>query len=1424
METQNERSTDALVKEELFAARAKLAGVGNGGEPESEHLLLVSKIWEEILGIQGIPKDANFFDIGGHSLLALDICSKIQKATGKKFGIKEMAKAPTIASLARLIDETQEPSQDRATRGASKGAKEAELTLNQFQTWYQEQIHPGSSLHLLAYVLELQEDIERKRLEDAYRQLVEKRQALRLTIGPGPIQIEIDPKEVFEKCRPVFIEVDDKEESYALMRKEARKPFDLNGGPLFESAVYKTKQGQVFLFHRFHHIIFDGWSSELFFSDLAKAYRGDELAPEKANFLDYAVWHKQFLESREGRECLAASTQMFEKIPEPLDMPLDYPRPPKANSSSKEIPFEITGELLKSARHWSAKNGISLFSMLLGCFQKTLLDYSGQEETATAIALRGRPEDQLDTIGFFTNAAAVRARKISNVLDYFRNVAGQGHDALDREMVPFEKLREALKAPRDPSRSVLAQSFFSYQDTSSRPQLFYKESYVRKRLGKRDIHTELDLWIEAENGKAVGGLEYRTDLFRAISVKRILRHFFDTLEWVCSGKGLRWEEFMAPSAFELAKKTNPSKLDFKYRGSVANFVDSIAARKPNSIAVSAGGSEMTYRELSKKSSKMAARLRSKNVGPGDLIGIALKRDANLLVAALGTMKAGAGYVPLDPSFPKERLSYMVKQSGLGLILLNKESKRLFGDGEARLDCIEDIELEKEEEFSMVPSPADPAYVIYTSGSTGRPKGVSISHGAMMNFLEASLEKPGLGPGDRLLAVTTFCFDISVLELYLPLMAGGETVLASKEETIDGEALRKTIENKRINVLQATPPSWRILLASGWRGGRDFKVLCGGEAFPKDLIEALSPNCSSVWNMYGPTETTVWASCKKMGPGQTHVSIGRPMKNYRMYILDERLAPVPFGAVGELYIAGAGLALGYRNREDLTQERFVEDTVYKDGKMYKTGDLARFLPNGEIECLGRNDDQVKVRGYRIELGEIQSVLSEKEDIRQALVMAREDRPGDVRLVAYIQLCVGAQTDMFQIRKYLSPKIPSYMIPANFIFLEKFPLTLTGKVDKKRLPAVNYYAENAQVCRRNGGGQEAAGNIEARLARLWMENTGAQDYDLEDDYFEVGGNSLLSVDLFSSIDKEFKVDLPLSALIANSQFKGVLDAVTKQVESRTSSKAINLHIPAADAEQKKNIKTLAVFDPPEICSSIVVFKKSGGKIPVFCFHGVGGNVLNYIKMAPVFKDRPFFGVQSQGVDGKSEPLRSVDDMATRYMEEIRLVQPSGPYLLAGGSMGGMLAFETARKLREAGEEVKSVLMFDTYGPGCDFTGYKGSRLKDLGYSAGWNAKRLWVSLQRKLFGIFGLSVSHKIRHFYIETLNYQALWRHQCGSYDGRIDLIRGPEENNGWRGKEDMGWRKVAKGELNLHFVKGRHETFVESKQFNEVLANVLNSY
>ena len=697
-------------------------------------------------------------------------------------------------------------------------------------------------------------------------------------------------------------------------------------------------------------------------------------------------------------------------------------------------------------------------------------------------------------------------------------------------------------------------------------------------------------------------------------------------------------------------------------------------RTPEAVAVIFEDQQLTYGELNRRANQLAHHLQQLGVKPEALVGLCVERSLDMVVGLLGILKAGGVYVPLDPAFPAERLAFMLEDSQAAVLVTQQHLLAQLPAPGTSVVCLDAdatalAQHSEANPLSEVTS-AQRAYVIYTSGSTGKPKGVQIPHRAVVNFLLSMRQQPGLSTEDVWLAITTLSFDIAALELFLPLIVGARLVVASRETVANGAALAETLKREQVTVMQATPVTWRLLLAAGWEGKADLKILCGGEALPLDLAQQLLTRAASLWNMYGPTETTIWSTLCKVEPGQEAISIGRPIANTEVYLLDAHLQPVPVGVPGELCIGGDGLARGYLNRPELTAERFIAHPFSNEpgARLYRTSDLARYRPDGMIEHLGRLDFQVKLRGFRIELGEIEAVLSQHAAVRQAVVMAREDVPGNKRLVAYVVASQQPEPTSTELRGFLKEQLPDYMLPSAFVCLESLPQTPNGKVDRHALPApelTRLTAEESFVA--------PTLRVHDQLISIWEELLEARPIGIRNNFFDLGGHSLLAARMINRIEQDFGKRLPFVTLFAEPTIEHLANALLEEEDTD----------PRVLLEQEESGSLVPVVE----------VQAGGSRRPFFFLHGQNESDAYYCfpLARELGADQPFYVLERYSFDGLAVPP-TLEAMAAAYLKSVRAVQPEGPYLLGGWCNGGLVAYEMARQLHAEGQAVDLLVLMD------------------------------------------------------------------------------------------------------------------------------------
>jgi amino acid adenylation domain-containing protein len=835
----------------------------------------------------------------------------------------------------------------------------------------------------------------------------------------------------------------------------------------------------------------------------------------------------------------------------PLELPTDRPRRGVHGDNRSTTSLLLSPALRDQLTALSERESVTLFITLLAAFNVLLSRHTGQEDVVVGTPMPEPSRRDIEGLsGFPTNILAMRNDLSGNpsFQELLRRVQETALGAYANQDLPFEKLVEQLEPQHDSHRSPIFQVLFS--------RLNPPEPEAARAAGVAGAsNVDLGLYAVPVPEGIQCTWDYDTDLFDAGRMQRMARHLEVLLEAVVRDPGQQLSEItMLTSAerHELLVEWNRTQTDFPRHLTLHELFEAQAQRTPEAVAVEFAGRQLRYRELNERANQLAHRLMELGVGPDVLVGLLHERSEDMLVALLGILKAGGAYVPLDPSFPEDRLSYMVENSGMRVLVTQSGLDSLLPkrpESVVRLDS-DWNEIAKHN----ADRPAGPgatasnlAYVLYTSGSTGKPKGVEIEHSAIVNLLLSMQHEPGFTAADTLLAVTTLSFDIAGLELYLPLICGGRVVIASHEDTHDPHRLIERIEESRCTVMQATPATWRALIHAGWSGSPKLKVLCGGEAFPQELAEELLARCAELWNMYGPTETTVWSTLCRIPSSSGGISIGRPIANTQVFVLDANRSLVPVGVNGELYIGGAGVARGYLKREDLTRERIVESPFEPNARLYRTGDLAQWLPDGRLECLGRVDTQVKIRGFRVELGEIEAILNSHPAVRQGAVIAAEDSSGQKNLVAYYETHEDTQPAISDLREHLRNKLPDYMIPSSWVALPALPLTPNRKVDRKALPALDEQQRaqpgTVRVSPRN--------DTERALAKIWGEVLEVSDLGIYDNFFELGGHSLRAVNLVGEVERQLGLRLPLDSLINAPTIAQFAEIVQREESMRGKS---------------------------------------------------------------------------------------------------------------------------------------------------------------------------------------------------------------------------------------------------------------------------------
>jgi amino acid adenylation domain-containing protein len=1070
--------------------------------------------------------------------------------------------------------------------------------------------------------------------------------------------------------------------------------------------------------------------------------------------------------------------QKLAGIPATLELPTDHPRAPVQTFRAACDSTVFSKGLKDSLTVLAKQERVPFFVVPLAAFQILLMRYSRQDDVV--VGLKDGP------------AAVVPIRTDLSGDLTFRELLARTSDevsaAAEHRNVAWDDVIAILQPDRDASHHPLFQVLFSVENCQSSPE------------PNGGLKVDLQLHMQDRSDGLAAQVTYSSDLFDAATIARMICHLGKLLEAAAENADeTLWRLPLLTEAerHRLVVEWNNTAAEYPREQCVHQLFEAQAARNPNTKAVVFGSESLTYGQLERRANQLANHLIGLGATPDSLVGICLERSLEMVVGLLGILKAGAAYVPLDPAYPPDRIAFMLENAEVPLLLTQARLRESLPATRHRTILIDsdwpEIAQQTEESPGLKLTPENRAYVIYTSGSTGKPKGVEIPHRSVVNFLTAMAKRPGIAASDRLLAVTTLSFDIAGLEIYLPLTQGASVEIVSREVASDGNQLLHSLERSGATVMQATPATWRMLLEAGWEGDARLKMLIGGEAVSQKLASQLLQRSASLWNVYGPTETTIWSTLSKLEVGNSTVCIGKPIGNTDIFILDKVLQPVPIGVPGELHIGGHGLARGYLKRPELTAEKFIANPFSDDSRarLYKTGDLARYLPNGDIEFLGRIDHQVKIRGFRIELGEIETVLRQHPAINETVVVVREDTPGDKRIVAYLVPTADMEPTSTELRSFLKDKLPDYMLPSLFVTLESLPLTPNGKIDRRALPFPNH-VDLAPT----GTFAAPTDVIQWRLVQIWQSVLGVRPIGVRDNYFELGGHSLLAVKLMKRIEGAFGRILPLATLLQ-----------------------------APTIEQLATILRQAGCSMPWSC--LAPIQTSGSKPPFFCIHGINGGVIRFHDLSRhLGTDQPFYALQAQGLDPRYPCHTRTEDMAALYLEEIRKIQSHGPYLLGGYSFGGAIAFEIAQQLASQGQNDVLVVLFDTNFPerksasksptAALLTMCRSSARVRLNYvsriiTAPKRSLQRWLHVARLPRAV------KKVRKACL-----QAEREYKPQPFPGRVILYRSDHKPLGQLRDPRAGWSECVTRGLESYEIAGNHENILLEPQVRLVAEHLKN--
>ncbi|HEX5706332.1 MAG TPA: amino acid adenylation domain-containing protein, partial [Pyrinomonadaceae bacterium] len=1138
---------------------------------------LVAGLWSEVLGIKRVGVEDSFFDVGGHSLLATQLVSRLRDSFGVEIPLRRLFEAPTVRGIAAAIEDQLKGGAIEQPPPITRAPREEPLPLSfaQQRLWFLHQLEPDAAVYNIPVAVRLTGELNVAALEWTLGEIMRRHEALRTTFADnasGPVQV------IADSVRPQLsvtdlrdLPEDERErEAQRLAEAEARRPFDLSRGPLVRASLLRLEDTKHALLFTMHHIVSDGWSMGVLIREVTALYAAyvagqpSPLPELPVQYADFAVWQRQYLSGEVLDEQLSYWKQKLAGAPPVLELPTDRPRPAVHSLRGEKQIFNFQYELLEQLGDLSRREGVTLYMVLLAAFQTLLSRYSGQEDIVVGSPIAGRNRAETESlIGFFVNTLAMRTDLSGDPT--FTELLGRVREtslgAYAHQDVPFEKLVEELQPERDMSHAPIFQVALTLQNVPMEEASFGGLTLTHMAVEMGTAMFDFRIWLREWDEGLGGHIEYNTDLFDAATMRRLIEHFGRLLRAAAEDPSRRLSELPLVGEEERRKMLvdwNSTATDYPRDATIHRLFEQQVEQTPDATAVVFGDEQLTYAELNRRANKLAHYLRGLGVGPEVCVGLCVERSIEMVVGLLGILKAGGAYLPIDADYPLERITFMLEEAGVPVLLTQERLLDELPAHWAHVLCLDtewqQVEGESEENPEAEADAENLAYVIYTSGSTGRPKGVGVVHRNVVRLVKENYFA-SFAPEEVFLQLASVSFDASTFEVWGSLLNGARLVVAPAD-ALSLEELGRFVRERGVTTMWLTAGLFHQMAdghLADLRGLR--QLLAGGDVLSVPHVgRALRelPGCRLI-NGYGPTESTTFACTHAIadeGELAATVPIGRPIANTTVYLLDARMEPVPVGVWGELYIGGDGLARGYLKRPRLTAERFIPDpfSTAPGARLYRTGDVARYLEDGRIEFQGRRDQQVKVRGFRIELGEIEAVLLQHRAVREAAVVARQghEAGGDKLLAAYLVYDADAPVpNASELHRFVRERLPDYMIPSHFITLDALPLTPNGKVDRRALPAPDLSRpeqETDYVAPRN--------ELEETLAGVWAEVLEVERVGVNDDFFELGGHSLLATQVISRVRGLFGVELPLRCMFESPTIAEMSVALAEELGARES----------------------------------------------------------------------------------------------------------------------------------------------------------------------------------------------------------------------------------------------------------------------------------
>ncbi|WP_198299662.1 non-ribosomal peptide synthetase [Tumebacillus avium] len=1238
--------------------------------PRDELETVLAGIWQDVLGVEPIGAFTHFFEQGGHSLLATQVITRVRNVFGVELPLQQLFDTPTLAGFAEAVAKLTGSRTDSELIKRVTGSV-APLSFAQRRIWFMQQLEgKEAAAYNIPYAWELRGALNEQALRRSLQEIVRRHATLRTTYelrGAEPVQVIHEELAVDLPVLPM----QSREQAEAWIELEARTPFDIAAGPVLRAALLKLgEQEQLFVLN-VHHIAADGWSVGVLQEELSALYSSfltgetSPLPELPIQYADYAVWQRETLETERMAEQFRYWKGKLGGTLPVLQLPAGIAQPNMTSFRGGVVQFSLSKGLLSRLREVGNAEDATLFMVLMAAYQTLLHRYSGQDDILIGSPIAGRTRREVEgLIGIFINMLAMRTDLSGNpsFAELLGRVRTTALEAYAHGDVPFDKLVAELQPHRDVQQSPLFRAVFGYVNAKQQQLLLPGLTLTTLPVDNAGAKFDLSLNLIPDGAGLTALLEYNADLFEHAAIERMAGHYSKLLESIAENAAQRLsglELLCREERQELLALGRDTEAAYPRDAALPELFAEQVRHAPGRVAIVHGDVQVTYADLNARANSLAHRLCKGGVKSGDLVGLHLADALQMVTAMLAVVKAGAAYVPLDPSYPEERLAFMVRDTGLRVLVTAQDMTPAWVWVEQiRLDAeAEQIAAEPDCDPEVASSADSLVYVIYTSGSTGQPKGVAVPQRGVVRLVR-NTNYVSFAEGDRIAQVSNMSFDAATFEIWGALLNGLTLVLIPKHKVLAPVEFAAALQEQKVTTLFITTALFHQMaaLVPAAFGGLKH-LLVGGEALDPKWVRAVlaASRPKRMCNIYGPTEGTTYSTfyeIETVSELQASIPIGKALANTTLYVLDAERCLTPQGMPGELYIGGDGLAAGYLNRPELTAERFVQNPFADGELLYKTGDLVRWLPDGNLEYIGRIDQQVKVRGFRIELDEIAGVINQHPHVQKAVVTLREQR-----LAAYAVPKAGEELTRGDLRHFLKAKLPDYMVPSAFVVLDELPLTPNGKINRDALPApeVLHAAEAGYVPPRD--------RIEWELAELWEHLLHTRPVGVLDDFFAIGGESLKAVSLMAAIRERFGKDLPLSALFQHPTVAALAEQVRQEANAANG------------------------------CNPVLIQAGDGTQTPLFLIHPGLGGVLCYAMLARLLgEEQTVYGLQAAGYDAEEAACDDLHEMADRYTAAIRTVAPHGPYRLGGWSLGGSIAFEIACRLERMGETVEFLGLID------------------------------------------------------------------------------------------------------------------------------------